>query len=602
MRAHSLWDLTVGFRGTFTLAALSLLLASAALLLVPLLGTYALDVALAGSLAPASTLLAPLAKGFPGHEVLAYLLLSAAALVGVTALAGGFHYLRGRWTALASEGLIRTLRLTLHHQLERLPAPWHDGMDTGDLVQRCSSDVETLRVFFSNDVLEIARALALLLALLPLMFWRNASLAWLSLSLMPLIFLFAVLFFRRVKTVFKVTDEAEAAMTSALQENLTGIRVVRAFSRQPEERQRFAGFNSTFRDHNRRLIDLMGLYWSLSDLLCLSQIGLVLFAGAYQLQQGTLSVGELFAFLTWVSMVIFPLRQFGRILTDAGKASVALTRLKAVLEATTERSAPRAQVPTMPAPSAAPLGLRLEGLTFTYPGARTPALEDLSLTVEPGQTLALLGAPGAGKTTLLRLLLRYYPVPEGSILVGEAGKPLQALETLELPSHRSALALVAQDPFLYGRSLEANLRVGAPDASEGELWTALEDAALASTVRALPEGLATALGERGVTLSGGQRQRLAIARALLRRPALLLLDDALSAVDITTEAHILAALRARQGESTVILTAHRLSTVRHADRIGLLDQGRLVALGTHETLYESAPAYRALAQQQGFAP
>ena len=220
----------------------------------------------------------------------------------------------------------------------------------GDLVQRCSSDVETIRVFFSNDVLEIARAVALLLALLPLMFWRNPSLAALSLLLMPLIFTFAVLFFRRVKQVFTVTDEAEAAMTAALQENLTGIRVVRAFSRQPEERLRFAGFNATFRDHNRRLIDLMGLYWSASDLLCLTQVGIVLFAGAYQLQAGTLSVGELFAFFTWEFMVIFPLRQFGRILTDAGKASVALTRLQAILDAAPEPQGVPEAVPQGPSP------------------------------------------------------------------------------------------------------------------------------------------------------------------------------------------------------------------------------------------------------------
>lgn len=358
MRADSLWALTAGFRRPFGLAALALLLASGALLLVPLLGTFAIDVALAGDLAPGTPALRSLAQGFAEHALLAYLLLSAAAIVLVTALAGLFHFLRGRWTALASEGLIRRLRLALHDQLEHLPAPWHDGMDTGDLVQRCSSDVETLRVFFSNDVLEIARAIALLLALLPLMFWRNPSLAALSLLLMPLIFTFAVLFFRRVKQVFTVTDEAEAAMTAALQENLTGIRVVRAFSRQPEERLRFAGFNATFRDHNRRLIDLMGVYWSTSDLLCLTQLGIVLFAGAYQLQAGTLSVGELFAFLTWEGMVIFPLRQFGRILTDAGKASVALTRLRAILEA-----APEPQGIPEAAPRR-PLALALDRLTL----------------------------------------------------------------------------------------------------------------------------------------------------------------------------------------------------------------------------------------------
>ena len=596
MRADSLWALTAGFRGPFGLAAWALLLASGALLLVPLLGTFAIDVALAGNLTPGTPVLRALAEGFAEHALLAYLLLSAGGIVLVTALAGLFHFLRGRWTALASEGLIRRLRLALHDQLEHLPAPWHDGMDTGDLVQRCSSDVETLRVFFSNDVLEIARAIALLLALLPLMFWRNPTLAALSLLLMPLVFTFAVLFFRRVKQVFTVTDEAEAAMTAALQENLTGIRVVRAFSRQPEERLRFAGFNATFRDHNRRLIDLMGVYWSTSDLLCLSQLGIVLFAGAYQLQAGTLSVGELFAFLTWEGMVIFPLRQFGRILTDAGKASVALTRLRAILEAAPE---PEGQAEKA---LRAPLALRLDGLTFTYPGAAAPALQDLALSLAPGETLAILGAPGAGKSTLLRLLLRYYEAPAGAIALGLSPEALRPLEHWPLGALRSALAIVAQDPFLYGRSLEENLRVGAPNASEAALWIALEDAALADTVRALPTGLATALGERGVTLSGGQRQRLAIARALLRRPALLLLDDALSAVDVGTEAHILSALQKRKGESTVILTAHRLSTVRHADRIALLEDGQLVALGDHGTLLRTCAPYRALAQQQGYAP
>ena len=596
MRADSLWALTAGFRGPFGLAAWALLLASGALLLVPLLGTFAIDVALAGNLTPGTPVLRALAEGFAEQALLAYLMLSAGAIVLVTALAGLFHFLRGRWTALASEGLIRRLRLALHDQLEHLPAPWHDGMDTGDLVQRCSSDVETLRVFFSNDVLEIARAIALLLALLPLMFWRNPTLAALSLLLMPLVFTFAVLFFRRVKQVFTVTDEAEAAMTAALQENLTGIRVVRAFSRQPEERLRFAGFNATFRDHNRRLIDLMGVYWAISDLLCLSQLGIVLFAGAYQLQAGTLSVGELFAFLTWEGMVIFPLRQFGRILTDAGKASVALTRLRAILEAAPETEGQAEKAPR------APLALRLDGLTFTYPGAAAPALQDLALSLAPGETLAILGAPGAGKSTLLRLLLRYYEAPAGAIALGLSPEALRPLEHWPLGALRSALAIVAQDPFLYGRSLEENLRVGAPNASEAALWIALEDAALADTVRALPAGLATALGERGVTLSGGQRQRLAIARALLRRPALLLLDDALSAVDVGTEAHILSALQKRKGESTVILTAHRLSTVRHADRIALLEDGQLVALGDHGTLLRTCAPYRALAQQQGYAP
>ncbi len=286
--------------------------------------------------------------------------LSAGLAVAVTALGGVFQFVRGRWAAIASEAIVRRLRETLYRHLHDLRAGYYDDADTGDLVQRCSSDVETLRVFLSSDVVEIGRTLLLILTVMPILFWLDTRLAWWSLCLIPFIGAFAYIFFYKVKQVFQVTDEAEAELTGVLQENLTGIRVVRAFARQDYEIAKFAEKNRIFRDHNNRLIRLMGQYWGSADFLSLTQIGIVLMAGGMAIMDGRISVGTLFAFLTYEGMIIWPVRQLGRVLTDSGKAVVSLTRTNEILNQQEETLEPT------PSRGRADGEIRIEHLTFGY--------------------------------------------------------------------------------------------------------------------------------------------------------------------------------------------------------------------------------------------
>ena len=417
-------------------------------------------------------------------------------------------------------------------------------------------------MFLSSDVVEIGRSILLILTVTPILFWLDTRLAWVSLCLIPFIGLFAYIFFHKVQQVFQVTDEAEAAMTGVLQENLTGIRVVRAFARQEYEIAKFAEKNRIHRDLNNRLITLMGRYWGTADFFSLMQIGLVLLAGAFAIIDGRISVGTLFAFLTYEGMVIWPVRQLGRVLTDSGKAVVSLGRTNEILNQAEETLEPT------PSRGRADGDIRIEHLTFGYDAAR-PVIKDFSLHVRPGETVAFVGAPGSGKSTLIRLLLRLYPYQHGSI-------QLDGQEVSDVNRHwlRHQIGVVLQDPFLYSRSIAANLKVGRPDAPDAHLEQACVDAAIHESIMELPERYETLVGERGVTLSGGQRQRLALARALLKDPPVLVLDDSLSAVDTGTEALILNALRARRGRHTTLIIAHRLSSVVEADRIVVLEAGR----------------------------
>jgi ATP-binding cassette subfamily B protein len=579
----ALWQVTRGRRILYAGAMAGMALASLFIFAAPLLGKYAIDVAVEHDLGKAPAILAGLAQQLSVKEpILAFFGLSAVLAVLATAIGGVFHYLRGRWAAMASEAIVRQHREALYHRLHHLRAGFFDRADTGDLVQRCSSDIETLRVFLSTDVVEIGRAIILLLVVTPILFWLDGRLAWFSLCLMPFLVVFAYLFFVRVKQAFLLSDEAEGAMTAVLQENLTGIRVVRAFARQEYEIGKFAEHNREFRDLNNRLIRLMALYWGVSDLFAMVQIGIVLMAGAWWMMQGELSLGTLFAFMTYEAMVIWPIRHLGRVLTNTGKAVVSLGRIHEILGEPEESSE------NIPASVRAGGEIRIEQLNFSYEPDK-PVIRDFSLHVPAGQTLAIIGAPGSGKSTLIRLLLRLYPYSSGSIKLDDRELRLVNRQWL-----RQQIGVVLQDPFLYSRTVKQNLLVGRPDAGQDQVQRACIDAAVHDSVSGFPHGYETEVGERGVTLSGGQRQRLALARALLKNPPVLVLDDSLSAVDSETEVRILSALEERKGRQTTIVIAHRLSSIRHADRIIVLRDGAIAQDGTHAELAAHAGPYREL--------
>ena len=325
-KAKLLWAHTAGFRQPFFIAISAMAVGYLFMFGAPLLATFSIDAILEGKdfqPAPWVVTIVSLISVSGEPSMINYLTAAAIGTVFLTVVAGGFLYIRGRYVALAAEGIVRRLRDSLFNHLEHLPSTFHDNADTGDLVQRCTSDIETFRVFLSGQIVEISRALLMLIVVLPILFSLDTRMAWLSLISMPILFFGAVIFFQRVKELFETVDEAEAALTTVLQENLTGIRVVRAFARQEFETEKFAIKNRAFRDRNNRLISLMGLYYGFSDLICLSQIGLLLIAGGYWVMDSSLTVGTLFAFVTYEGMIIWPIRHMVRVLTDSGKAIVA---------------------------------------------------------------------------------------------------------------------------------------------------------------------------------------------------------------------------------------------------------------------------------------
>ena len=585
---NSLWVITQGQRTRYSLALVAMGLASVFAIAAPLVGMYALDVVVYRDFSLGTNVLVSLTRELSGSDSFAwYLWLSAAAGVVLTLLAGVFSFLKSRWAAIASEALAQRLRDELFGHLHRLPADFFDAADSGDLVQRCTSDVETIRVFLQAHVVEIGRAVLLLFAMLPILFWRDYRLAWLSICLMPLLGVGAFVFFRRIKTLFEITDASEGVLTAVLKENLTGIRVVRAFARHDFERDRFAERNRAFRDNYYRLNKVMAIYWCASDFIATCQIGIVLIAGGIFLVEGSLTVGELFVFISQVSMVIWPIRHLGRVLTDSGKAIVALGRVDHILKS------PEESVEPTPATGRGRGAITVRNLDFSYPNGQG-ILRNMSLSVAPGETVALVGPPGCGKTTFIRVLLRFYPYQRGQIEIDD----LEINET-DREWIRAQIGVVLQDPFLYAQTIDSNLRVGRPAAPHEDLLQAAQDASLHESISKFANGYDTMVGERGVTLSGGQRQRVALARALLKDPPILVLDDSLSAVDTDTEHRILTALEQRRGRRTTLIVAHRLTTVRNADRILVMDDGCIVQQGSHQQLAEEQGPYRRLCEIQG---
>lgn len=506
----------------------------------------------------------------------------AAGAVVLFAVLRGFAIFGQRlFLARGSEGFVKGIRDELFSHIQRLPFAWHTAHQTGEMIQRCTSDVEVVRTFVCTQLVEVIRTVILVAVYLYAMFSMNVKLSLVSLAFIPVVALSSGLFYGRIAARFKVADEAEGELTTMVQENLTGVRVVRAFGRESFELGKFNEKNDRFSELWIKLGRVLAVYWASGTLLTCLQVMVILILGVVEAVRGELTLGGFLAFVSYNSTLAWPVRSLGRVLADMSKAGVSMDRVAYILRAEEERELPGAAEAPMDG------DIVFSHVSFGYEGQEV--LRDVSFTVPAGSTFAILGGTGSGKSTLVHLLDRLYDLGEGQGEITIGGRDIRLIERGYL---RRNIGLVLQEPFLFSRTIRENIAAPRPGAEEAEIRRAAAIACVDEAVSEFPDGYDTLVGERGVTLSGGQKQRVAIARMLISGAPVMVFDDSLSAVDSETDAKIRAALRESLGRATVILISHRITTLMQAERILVLENGQVSDIGTHEELISRPGIYR----------
>ncbi|MBZ0292613.1 MAG: ABC transporter ATP-binding protein/permease [Anaerolineae bacterium] len=510
-------------------------------------------------------------------------LLIALGFVILALLEGFFTFQSGKLAAQTGEGIARRLRNYLFDHEQRLTFTYHDKMQTGELIQRSTSDVDAVRRFYAEQALGVGRIITLFIINFTAVFLLNSTLAVLSVIVIPIMVGMSFVFFRRIAKVYEAFQEQDAVLSTALQENLSGVRVVKAFARQDYEMDKFDKENWKRFDLGRKMLRMMSYYWPVSDTMGFIQLLFGLTLGALLAIDGTISVGVYIAYAGMVTRIIWPMRELGRLIVQMSTGLVSMGRVTDIIREDRE-----------PLDTGLYLDTNLRGeiefkhVSFGYDGEDDRILHDISFRVEAGQSIALLGSTGSGKTTLVNLLPRFYDYTSGSILVD--GRELTEYSRRYL---RDQIAKIEQEPFLFSRTIRENIAYGMKrDVSDEEVIAAARAAAVHDVIESFPKGYETLVGERGVTLSGGQKQRVALARTLLKNPSILVLDDTTSSVDTETEAEIRSALRRLMRNRTTFIIAHRIQSLMTADQILVMDKGRIVQRGTHDELMQEPGIYR----------
>ena len=506
------------------------------------------------------------------------LTIAALAVILLAAINIAANYYSKVFAAKGSESFVKGMRDQLYDHIQKLPYSWHVKNQTGDIIQRCTSDVDVVRNFVTNQLMEVFRIIFLIVFYMVIMFSMNVKISLIAVSFFPIVILYSGYFFSKIAQHFQEADEAEGILSSVVQENLTGVRVVRAFGRESFERKRFDEKNERFAGLWIYLGKFLSLYWSITGI----QILTVICMGVLFTVDGNLTVGEFIAFVSYNSSMAWPVRSLGRIISEMSKAGVSIDRIAYILDEKEEDDRPGVTKPAINK------DIVFDKVNFKYEEGAA-VLKDVSFTVPAGKTFAILGNTGSGKSTLVHLLNRLYDLPDGCGKITIGGVDIRDIDRQYL---RSQIGMVLQEPFLYSGSIKENVGITKESSAFDDIREACEIACVDSAIDSFTDGYETIVGERGVTLSGGQKQRVAIARMLVEHTPVMIFDDSLSAVDAQTDAMIREALKKRMAGTTVILIAHRITTLMQADCIMVLEDGAVAEMGSHEQLMEHHGIYR----------